>query len=164
MQNNKLPIISIIGPTCMGKSSLALQLYDQYPIEIISVDSVMIYRGLNIGTDKPDKDILSRIKHNLINIKNPDETFSVGEFLNITNKLIQKIHDNKKIPLLVGGTSMYFNQLFNGLNNLPEKSMQERSFIDILAKKRSLGIGKKKRVQSKINKLTKKRNSYKKKK
>ena len=100
MQKNKLPIISIIGPTCMGKSSLALELHNRYPVEIISVDSVMIYRDLNIGTDKPDENILSRIKHNLVNIKNPDETFSVGEFLNITNKLIQQIHDNKKIPLL----------------------------------------------------------------
>ena len=130
MNKNKLPIISIIGPTSIGKSNLAIELYNKYPIEIISVDSVMIFRDMNIGTAKPNNEVLKSIKHHLINIKNPDDNYNVGDFYKDVCKLIKSIHSNERIPLLVGGTLMYFNQLYNGLNQLPETSMIDRKFIN----------------------------------
>ena len=130
MNKNKLPIISIIGPTSIGKSNLAIELYNKYPVEIISVDSVMIFRDMNIGTAKPDKEVLKSIKHHLIDIKNPDDNYNVGDFYKDVCKLINSIHLNERIPLLVGGTLMYFNQLYNGLNQLPETSIIDRKFIN----------------------------------
>ena len=130
MNKNKLPIISIIGPTSIGKSNLAIELYKKYPVEIISVDSVMIFRDMNIGTAKPDNEVLKSIKHHLIDIKNPDDNYNVGDFYKDVCKLIKSIHSNERIPLLVGGTLMYFNQLYNGLNQLPETSMIDRKFIN----------------------------------
>ena len=73
MNKAKLPIFSIIGPTSIGKTQLAFDIEKKYPVEIISVDSAMIYRGMNIGTDKPNAETLSKIKHHLVNIRNPDE-------------------------------------------------------------------------------------------
>ena len=130
MNKNKLPIISIIGPTSIGKSNLAIELYKKYPVEIISVDSVMIFRDMNIGTAKPNNEVLKSIKHHLINIKNPDDNYNVGDFYKDVCKLINSIHSNERIPLLVGGTLMYFNQLYNGLNQLPETSIIDRNFIN----------------------------------
>ena len=130
MNKNKLPIISIIGPTSIGKSNLAIELYNKYPVEIISVDSVMIFRDMNIGTAKPNNEVLKSIKHHLINIKNPDDNYNVGDFYKDVCKLIKSIHSNERIPLLIGGTLMYFNQLYNGLNQLPETSMIDRKFIN----------------------------------
>ena len=130
MNKNKLPIISIIGPTSIGKSNLAIEFYNKYPVEIISVDSVMIFRDMNIGTAKPDKEVLKSIKHHLVDIKNPDDNYNVGDFYKDVCKLINSIHLNERIPLLVGGTLMYFNQLYNGLNQLPETSIIDRKFIN----------------------------------
>tara|TARA_B100001146_G_C16133699_1_gene413529 strand:- start:214 stop:1152 length:939 start_codon:yes stop_codon:yes gene_type:complete len=130
MNKNKLPIISIIGPTSIGKSNLAIELYNKYPVEIISVDSVMIFKDMNIGTAKPDKEVLKSIKHHLVDIKNPDDNYNVGDFYKDVCKLINSIHLNERIPLLVGGTLMYFNQLYNGLNQLPETSIIDRKFIN----------------------------------
>ncbi len=130
MNKSKLPIISIIGPTSIGKSNLAIELYNKYPVEIISVDSVMIFRDMNIGTAKPNKEVLKSIKHHLIDIKNPDDNYNVGDFYKDVCKLINLIHSNDKIPLLVGGTLMYFNQLYNGLSQLPETSIIDRKFIN----------------------------------
>jgi len=130
MNKNKLPIISIIGPTSIGKSNLAIELYNKYPVEIISVDSVMIFRDMNIGTAKPDKEVLKSIKHHLVDIKNPEDNYNVGDFYKDVCKLINSIHLNERIPLLVGGTLMYFNQLYNGLNQLPKTSIIDRKFIN----------------------------------
>ena len=137
MKANKEKIISLLGPTGIGKSSLAIKLKDKYPIEIVSVDSVMIYRGMDIGTDKPSDEILSSTKHHLINIRNPDESYDVGQFYKDIRVIIKSIHDKSKIPFLVGGSMMYFNSLFNGLALLPEKSTIERKFINNLLKKYS---------------------------
>ncbi len=138
MSNIKNKIISLIGPTGIGKSSLAIKLYDRYPVEIISVDSVMIYRDMNIGTDKPSGEILSSIKHHLVNIRNPNESYNVGQFYNDIKVIIENIHNNNKIPLLIGGSMMYFNSLLNGLSLLPEKNVIERKFIDDLLAKYSI--------------------------
>jgi tRNA dimethylallyltransferase len=137
MKVSKGKIISLLGPTGIGKSSLAIKLKNKYPIEIISVDSMMIYRDMNIGTDKPSEKILSSIKHHLVNIRNPNESYNVGQFYSDIRIIIKYIHSNNKIPLLVGGSMMYFNSLFNGLSLLPEKNIVERKFIDNLLKKYS---------------------------
>ena len=137
MKANKEKIISLLGPTGIGKSSLAIKLKDKYPVEIISVDSMMIYRDMNIGTDKPSEKILTSIKHHLVNIRNPNESYNVGQFYSDIRTIIKCIHSNDKIPLLVGGSMMYFNSLFNGLSLLPEKSIIERNFIDNLLTKYS---------------------------
>ena len=137
MKVSKGKIISLLGPTGIGKSSLAIKLKNKYPIEIISVDSMMIYRDMNIGTDKPSEKILSSIKHHLVNIRNPNENYNVGQFYSDIRIIIKYIHSNNKIPLLVGGSMMYFNSLFNGLSLLPEKNIVERKFIDNLLKKYS---------------------------
>ena len=125
----KLNVIVLMGPTAIGKSTIALQLYKQYPVEIVSVDSSMIYRDMNIGTDKPSLEILSSIKHHLIDIINPDQSYNVNNFYNDIHLIIRDIHDRNKIPILVGGSMMYFNQLINGLSNMPDNSISERKFI-----------------------------------
>lgn len=108
-----------MGPTASGKTDLAVQLAMTGQFEIISVDSAMIYRGMDIGTAKPEQAVLDIATHHLINIRNPDESYSVSEFCQDANRLIDEIHARKKIPLLVGGTIMYFNSLQYGLSELP---------------------------------------------
>ena len=137
MKRGKGKIISLLGPTGIGKSSLAIKLKDKYPVEIISVDSMMIYRDMNIGTDKPSEKILTSVKHHLVNICNPNESYNVGKFYSDIRTIIKCIHSKDKIPLLVGGSMMYFNSLFNGLSLLPEKNIIERKFIENLLTKYS---------------------------
>ena len=127
-----------MGSTCTGKTELAINLQKSFPIEIVSVDSAMIYRGMNIGTDKPSKQILDKIKHHLIDIRNPDENYNVADFFYNIKELINDIHNRKKIPLLVGGSLMYFNTLYNGLSLLPNKNLSNRDIIDHLLKKYSI--------------------------
>ncbi|MBT5761219.1 MAG: tRNA (adenosine(37)-N6)-dimethylallyltransferase MiaA [Gammaproteobacteria bacterium] len=132
MNHERKTIVSLLGPTGIGKSSLALELENKHPFEIVSVDSVMIYRDMNIGTDKPSNEILSSTKHHLIDIRNPNESYNVGQFYNDIGAIIKNVHNNNKVPLLVGGSMMYFNSLFNGLSLLPGKNLIEREFIDYL--------------------------------
>ena len=127
-----------MGCTCTGKTDLAISLQKSFPIEIISVDSAMIYEELNIGTDKPSNEILNTVKHHLINIRKPNEDYNVGNFYKDTKFLIKDIHMRNKIPLLVGGSLMYFNSLYKGLSDLPDKNVTERELIDYLISKYSL--------------------------
>ena len=127
-----------MGCTCTGKTELAISLQKNFPIEIISVDSAMVYEELNIGTDKPSNEILNTVKHHLINIRKPNEDYNVGNFYKDTEFLIKDIHMRNKIPLLVGGSLMYFNSLYKGLSDLPDKNLTERELIDYLASKYSL--------------------------
>jgi len=116
-----------MGPTCSGKTDLALKLIQHLPCEIISVDSAMIYRGMDIGTAKPSKEILSQTPHHLIDICDPADAYSAGQFLtDVTHAITDLITDNK-IPLLVGGTMLYFHALQNGIAELPpaNKSIRE---------------------------------------
>ena len=116
-----------MGPTASGKTELAISLVKNSACEIISVDSAMIYRGMDIGTAKPSADELLAAPHHLIDIRNPDESYSVAEFCNDANSLINDIHARNKIPLLVGGTIMYFQALQFGLSELPAANEQLRS-------------------------------------
>ncbi|MEM5537428.1 tRNA (adenosine(37)-N6)-dimethylallyltransferase MiaA [Neptuniibacter pectenicola] len=109
-----------MGPTASGKTDLAMQLYDQLPCEIVSVDSAMIYRGMDIGTAKPDSATLARYPHKLIDLCDPAEAYSAAEFRRDALAQIDEIRSAGKIPLLTGGTMMYFHALKNGLATLPE--------------------------------------------
>jgi tRNA dimethylallyltransferase len=124
--NDNPPVIFLMGPTASGKTELAISLVKNSACEIISVDSAMIYRGMNIGTAKPSAEELSVAPHHLIDIRNPDESYSVAEFCHDANHLIDDIHARKKIPLLVGGTILYFHALEFGLSKLPAADEQLR--------------------------------------
>ena len=108
--------IFLMGPTASGKPALAMRLYDSLPCEIISVDSVLIYRGMNIGSAKPSIEELQRYPHHLIDILDPSESYSVAQFRQDALRLMAEITARGKIPLLVGGTMMYFNILLKGMS------------------------------------------------
>lgn len=111
--------ILIMGATAAGKTDLALQLSSYLPIEIISVDATAVYKGLDIGSAKPNKKELATCPHHLIDIKSPLESYSVAQFFNHTQQLIIAINNRNKIPVLVGGTMMYYHAIINGLHQLP---------------------------------------------
>lgn len=113
------PAIFLMGPTAAGKTALALHLVARYPLQIISVDSAQVYRHLNIGTAKPTADILQQYPHRLINIRDPDQTYSAAEFRTDALAAMQEITAAGHIPLLVGGTGLYFKALRYGLSALP---------------------------------------------
>ena len=135
MEKVKSTIFFLIGPTASGKTKLAVDLVNKFPFEIISVDSAQIYQDMNIGVAKPSQDILKMAPHYLINIIRPDETYSVAQFLEDTMKLIDEILLRGHIPLLVGGTMMYFNALENGLNAMPKTNYQVRKALEKEARK-----------------------------
>lgn len=119
-----------MGPTASGKTDLAIELCRQLPCEIISVDSALIYRQMNIGTAKPTTDVLADAPHALLNIRNPDEQYSVAEFCNDANRHIDEILARGHTPLLVGGTIMYFHALQFGLSELPATNDKIRRRIE----------------------------------
>ncbi|MCP4141099.1 MAG: tRNA (adenosine(37)-N6)-dimethylallyltransferase MiaA [Chloroflexi bacterium] len=110
----KLPLIAIIGPTAVGKTELSLQLAERFNGEIISSDSRLFYRGMNIGTAKPSAEEMARVPHHLIDVSNPDETWSLGQFQKAAAKIIEDIVGRGKIPFLVGGTGQYFRAVTEG--------------------------------------------------
>ena len=117
---NKLPsAIFIMGPTAAGKTDLAVNIAKNYPVEIISVDSALVYCGMNIGTAKPSRAVLKEFPHHLIDILDPIEPYSVGNFRQDALTLMLDITSRGKIPLLVGGTMLYFKALQDGLADLP---------------------------------------------
>lgn len=132
---NKSLVIFLMGPTASGKSSLAMKLKEVLPIELISVDSALIYRGMNIGTAKPSNVELLKYPHFLVNIKEPEEIYSVGEFYKDVLKIIKLVHLRNRIPLLVGGTMFYFKMLLNGLSILPSTNVDIRNYLLMLLKK-----------------------------
>ena len=119
--------ISILGPTHCGKTELAIEINKNFPSKIISVDSVQIYKGANIGSSKPDQEILDKAHHALINIIDLEDDFSVKDFL---NEISYELEGSKEDLVFVGGTMMYFYSLFNGISKLPEKNIQLRKKIE----------------------------------
>jgi tRNA dimethylallyltransferase len=113
------PAIFLMGPTASGKTSFAVELVKHFPLEIISVDSALVYRGMNIGTAKPDADLLERAPHRLIDIRDPAEAYSAAEFRNDALAAMADITAQGRIPLLVGGTFLYFRALEAGLSAMP---------------------------------------------
>jgi tRNA dimethylallyltransferase len=131
-----LPCIFLMGPTASGKTDLAVSLVKHLPCEIISVDSAMVYRGMDIGTAKPNNEILAQAPHRLIDIRDPAEIYSVGQFYNDVHTEIQKILSIERIPLLVGGTMLYFHSLQQGLSELPEANLQIRQRLNSYAEQK----------------------------
>lgn len=124
------PLVFLAGPTAAGKTDLAVELVENYPFEIISVDSALVYRGMDIGTAKPEREILERAPHRLIDIVDPAEPYSVARFRDDALQEIDEIRANGNIPLLVGGTMLYFRALQFGLSVLPESESLVRSEIE----------------------------------
>jgi tRNA dimethylallyltransferase len=122
-------IFCLMGPTASGKTALACELVQQFPLEIISVDSAMIYRGMDIGTAKPDAQTLAKAPHHLIDILDPIESYSAAQFCSDVNALCETIRKTGKYPLLVGGTMMYFRALQQGLSLLPPSNVDVRKSL-----------------------------------
>ena len=118
--------ISILGPTHCGKTELALEINKQFASKIISVDSVQLYKGANIGSSKPDQEILEKVHHSLVNILDLEEDFSVKDFL---NEISCELFGSNEDLIFVGGTMMYFYSLFNGISELPKKNIKFREKI-----------------------------------
>ena len=123
-----------MGPTASGKTSLAIDLHESLPLEIISVDSVMVYKGCDIGSAKPTKDILLQHPHHLIDCVDPESIFTVADFHKKSIELIDKIHQKNKVPFFVGGSMMYFNSLLKGLDSLPKRDKAYRLELEKLKK------------------------------
>ena len=130
-----LPVIFLMGPTATGKTGLAVELHQRFPMDIISVDSAMVYRGMDIGTAKPDKDIQRTAPHRLIDICDPAESYSAARFCQDAINEINSIHADNRIPLLVGGTGLYFRALEQGLSELPAADETIRAQIEAEAEK-----------------------------
>ncbi len=122
--------ILLMGPTASGKTERAISLCKRFPCDVISVDSAMVYRGMDIGTAKPDAETLRRTPHRLIDIREPEDSYSAGDFVRDARAAMQDILAAGRIPLLVGGTMMYFRALTGGLADLPSADPGLREAID----------------------------------
>ena len=124
------PALFLMGPTASGKTALAVSLFERFPLEIISVDSALVYRGMNIGTAKPDADTLARAPHHLLDIRDPPEAYSAAAFCDDARRLMADIAARGKVPLLVGGTMLYFRALLQGLDDLPRADPALRKALE----------------------------------
>jgi tRNA dimethylallyltransferase len=131
MKSSKPLVVSIMGPTASGKTAAALTIAQSIPCEIISVDSALIYRGMDIGTAKPSDEERSQVPHHLIDILDPSLSYSVKQFRDDACRLITDIQARSKLPLLVGGTMLYFKALRDGLDDLPSADLALRSQLDM---------------------------------
>ena len=122
-----------MGPTASGKTGLAVELCERFPLEIISVDSALVYRGMNVGTAKPDEETLQKAPHRLIDIRDPAESYSAADFRNDALREMKSITDAGKVPLLVGGTMLYFRALEHGLSELPAANPEVRKQLELQA-------------------------------
>ena len=128
--NTLPPAIFLMGPTASGKTGVAVELAQRLPVELISVDSALVYRDMDIGTAKPDAATLARAPHHLIDIIDPTEAYSAAAFRHDALRLMADISARGKIPLLVGGTMLYFKALREGLSALPEADATVRAALD----------------------------------
>ena len=124
------PAIFLMGPTASGKTALAVSLVERFPLEIISVDSALVYRGMNIGSAKPDAATLARAPHHLLDIRDPTEAYSAAAFCDDALRLMADIVARGKVPLLVGGTMLYFRALLQGLDDLPRADVALRKKLE----------------------------------
>jgi tRNA dimethylallyltransferase len=127
---SELPVFVLTGPTGVGKSDWAIRLANEAAVEIVSVDSALVYRGLDIGSAKPPRELRRRIPHHLIDICEPTESYSAGQFVTDAIACIAQIHARRRVPLLVGGTMLYIRALLRGLAPLPEASPEVRMRLD----------------------------------
>ncbi|MDO4449507.1 MAG: tRNA (adenosine(37)-N6)-dimethylallyltransferase MiaA [Moraxella sp.] len=132
-------VLSLIAPTASGKTDLAFELYQTGRFELVSVDSALIYQDMNIGTAKPTKDELANYPHYLVDIITPLQTYNVASFVSDVERLIDNIHQNGKIPLLVGGTMMYYMALLDGLSAVPDTDPAIRTQVMAWLDERGIG-------------------------
>ncbi len=130
---NKPPAIALIGPTASGKTDLALDIASRFPVELISLDSAQVFIGMDIGTAKPDRDTLARYPHHLVDLITPEERYSAARFRADALRLMGEIAARGRIPLLVGGTMLYYKALVEGLADMPEADPMLRAEIDATA-------------------------------
>ncbi|WP_305273458.1 tRNA (adenosine(37)-N6)-dimethylallyltransferase MiaA [Rhodoferax sp.] len=129
--------LALAGPTASGKTAAALAIAQAWPVEIISVDSALVYRGMDIGTAKPSAAELAAVPHHLINIRDPRQAYSAAEFVTDARQLMADITTRGRLPLLVGGTMLYFKALREGLDDMPRADPAIRADIEA----RALGVG-----------------------
>ena len=127
--NVSLPCICIAGPTASGKTAAAMAIARRHEAEIISVDSALVYRGMDIGTAKPTPAELAAVPHHLIDIRDPLQAYSAAEFVADAGRLVSEIQARGKLPLLVGGTMLYFKALFDGLDDMPKADPAVRAAL-----------------------------------
>jgi len=127
---------ALLGPTASGKSALAVKLAEKLPVEIVSLDSALVYRGMDIGTAKPGAELRAQVPHHLIDIIDPDQSYSAGRWREDAIRTVTQIFERKKIPMLVGGTMLYYRALIAGLDSLPQADARVRAEIDTLAAER----------------------------
>ena len=129
-ESGRLPVLVLTGPTGAGKTEWAIRLAESAPVEIVSVDSALVYRGLDIGTAKPARAVRERIPHHLIDICDPAESYSAGRFVTDSLQCVSAIHARRRVPLLVGGTMLYLRALLDGLAELPQADPALRAELD----------------------------------
>jgi tRNA dimethylallyltransferase len=132
----ELPVFVLTGPTAAGKTDWAVRLAESAPLEIVSVDSAQVYRGLDIGSAKPPRALRARVPHHLIDICEPTESYSAGRFVADAMESIRDIQARRRVPLLVGGTMLYLRALLYGLASLPEADPTLRAQLDARAARR----------------------------
>jgi len=135
MKADKPLVLFLMGPTASGKTDLAIALRERLPVDIISVDSALVYRGMDIGTAKPTPSVLSKHPHALVNILDPSEPYSAADFQRDAIACIEASHQRGRIPLLVGGTMLYFKALRDGLADMPPTDMALREQLYLRAEK-----------------------------
>ena len=131
----RLPLVTIMGPTGVGKTDLAISLSKAVSLEIISVDSVQVYKGMDIGTGKPPKEILDKHPHKLLSFIDPWKSYSTALFINDATRELDLCDKSKKVPLLVGGTMLYFRSLLSGISRMPKADQNVRNELSYEAKK-----------------------------
>jgi tRNA dimethylallyltransferase len=132
----RLPVVALMGPTASGKSQAALALAERFPVEILSVDSAQVYRGMDLGTAKPSAAERAQVPHHLLDLLEPTERYSAAQFAADAQALIDAVHARGRIPLLVGGTMLYFKALREGLSPLPAADPVLRQRIEQAAAER----------------------------
>ena len=130
------PAILLMGPTASGKTALALEIATRYPVEIISVDSAQVYRGMDVGTAKPSAAERAAVPHHLIDVIDPEQSYSAARFRNDAARLMREITGRGRVPLLAGGTMLYFKALREGLSNLPQADAAVRAAIEAEAREK----------------------------
>jgi tRNA dimethylallyltransferase len=135
--NARRPAVLLMGPTASGKTGMAVELAQRFPFEILNVDSAQVYRHMDIGTAKPDRKIRQRAPHHLLDVLDPDERYSAARFCEDANELLAEIYARGNVPLLAGGTMLYFKALIEGLSELPPADPDTRLVIDTMAQESS---------------------------
>ena len=126
--------IALVGPTASGKTAAAMAIAQRIPLEIISIDSALVYRGMDIGTAKPSAQERKQVAHHLIDIREPTQTYNAADFVNDAEQLVADIQSRGKLPLLVGGTMLYLKALQDGIDDLPKTDAATREAIETRAK------------------------------